>query len=126
MAYTYLIGWSDKNQWYYGVRYAKNANPNELWESYYTSSKHVKAMRKEHGEPDIIQVRRVFNCPLKAREYEAKVLKKLNVHHDDKWLNKGWHLGTISVGHHDEQTRQKISKSLRGKPKNFSPEHRRF
>lgn len=31
--YTYLIGWSSHNKFYYGVRYAKGSNPNELWKS---------------------------------------------------------------------------------------------
>jgi hypothetical protein len=53
--YTYLIGWSSTNKFYYGVRYAKKCNPSELFISYFTSSKHVKSYMKKHGNPDIIQ-----------------------------------------------------------------------
>ncbi len=58
--YTYIIGWSLYNKYYYGVRYAKNCNPNDLWKTYFTSSKYVKEFRNNHGEPDIIQVRKTF------------------------------------------------------------------
>lgn len=88
MAYTYLIGWSDLGKMYYGVRYAANAKPSDLWETYFTSSKHVKAFREEHGEPDVIQVRKVFDNSDKARIWESKFLKKVNVLDNDKFLNK--------------------------------------
>jgi hypothetical protein len=86
--YTYLIGWSTHNVWYYGVRYAKNCKPEELWVTYFTSSKYVKRYREEHGEPDVIQVRKTFSDPVAARTYERKVLVRLNVVSEDKWLNK--------------------------------------
>lgn len=40
--YTYLIGWSKLNWWYYGAEFAKIkkiANPSNLWTTYFTSSK---------------------------------------------------------------------------------------
>lgn len=58
--YTYLIGWTEHNKWYYGVRFAKNCHPNELWKTYFTSSKHVISFRNTFGEPDIINVRKTF------------------------------------------------------------------
>lgn len=36
--YTYLIGWSKHNIWYYGKRTAKNCHPNDFWVTYFTSS----------------------------------------------------------------------------------------
>lgn len=57
--YTYLIGWSEHNLWYYGVRYANSTIPeNDLWVKYFSSSKYVKDIRKEFGEPDVIQIRK--------------------------------------------------------------------
>jgi hypothetical protein len=88
MAYTYLIGWSKHDKFYYGARWAKDCSPDDLWNTYFTSSKHVKAFRKEHGEPDIIQVRTVFNDANKCKLHERKALEKLNVLKSDKWLNK--------------------------------------
>lgn len=88
MAYTYIIGWSNLDKFYYGVRYASNADPSDLWKTYFTSSKHVKEFREKHGEPDLVQVRKVFDDPDKARLWETKFLKKVNVLNNDKFLNK--------------------------------------
>jgi len=88
MTYTYLIGWSLYDKWYYGVRFAKKCDPKELWQTYFTSSKHVKAFRKSYGEPDVIEIRKIFSCQDKAILWENKVLKRLDVIHKDKWLNK--------------------------------------
>jgi hypothetical protein len=86
--YTYLIGWPDHNKWYYGVRYADNCHPSDLWNPYKTSSKAVQAYISLYGDPSIKQIRRVFSCKELARIWENKVLKKLNVVFDNKWLNK--------------------------------------
>jgi hypothetical protein len=86
--YTYLIGWSVHNKYYYGVRFAKNCTPEELWTSYKTSSNHVKNFYLEHGEPDVIQVRKIFSNNEKARQHEHKVLKRMNVINDERFLNQ--------------------------------------
>lgn len=85
--YTYLIGWKHLNKWYYGVRFSKNCNPNDLWKTYFTSSKHVKKFIKENGNPNVIQVRKIFNTPEQAQIFEHKVLKRLKVINNNKWLN---------------------------------------
>ncbi len=88
--YAYLIGWSHHNIWYYGVEYSKkrNAHPNNLWTKYFTSSKYVKEARKVYGEPNITQIRRTFETADAALLWEAKVLKRMNIIQDSKWLNK--------------------------------------
>lgn len=86
--YTYLIGWKKQNKFYYGVRFAKNCHPDDLWTTYFTSSKVVQSFRKEYGEPDIIEIRKTFSCSSKARKWEEKVLKKLKIFETNKWLNK--------------------------------------
>lgn len=131
--YTYLIGWSIHNKWYYGVRFADYnekdmANPKELWVSYFTSSKHVESFRKEYGEPDIIQIRKTFKEKEKARLWEHKVLRRLNVVVREDFLNKSDAISIPSqkgmskpIGHGEkvgnfhrgrkrsEETRKKIS-----------------
>ena len=87
MAYTYLIGWSNLNKYYYGVRFAKDCHPDELWVSYYTSSKHVHYFYEKHGEPDIIQIRKIFDNIQSARLWEHKVLRRMNVVDSHIWLN---------------------------------------
>ena len=77
--YTYLIGWTEHKKYYYGVRFAKNCNPKDLWITYFTSSKYVKEIRQMYGEPDLIQIRKIFENVYSARLWENKVLKRLNV-----------------------------------------------
>ena len=85
--YTYLIGWSKFNKWYYGVRYAIGCTPNDLWVDYKTSSKYVHEFTKLHGDPDIIQIRKTFNNIESARKWEETVLIRMKVIKEDKWLN---------------------------------------
>lgn len=87
--YTYLIGWSKHNQFYYGRRTAKNCHPDEFWVKYFTSSKHVEQFRKDHGEPDIIQIRRTFpDNPDACKIWESKVLERLDAQNHPNFLNK--------------------------------------
>ena len=86
--YTYLIGWSTPKIYYYGVRYAKHCHPSDLWVSYFTSSKLVKDAWAQYGTPDIIEIRRTFNDRAAAVTWEHKVLRRLNVLEETKWLNQ--------------------------------------
>lgn len=86
--FTYLIGWSKENIWYYGARYAKNCDPTDLWVKYYTSSKSVKEYRVLLGEPDVIQIRKTFKSIDKCLDWEFKVLRRLNAIKKHNWLNK--------------------------------------
>lgn len=89
--YCYLIGWSKLDTWYYGVEYANNsqriANPSNLWTTYFTSSKHVRTFIEEHGEPDVVQVRKLFSTREKAQLWECTVLRRLKVREKTNWLN---------------------------------------
>jgi NUMOD3 motif len=86
--YTYLIRWPKLNISYYGVRYAQDCNPSDLWNPYKTSSHHVKEFIKEHGEPTVVQVRKVFANAVLAQEWEHRVLKRMKVVGNGQWLNK--------------------------------------
>lgn len=87
--YTYLIGWKQYNKYYYGVRFGNKCFPeDDLWIKYFTSSKYVKEFRLLHGEPDIIQIRKKFNNYTNAICWEEKVLTRLNVLSNNKWLNQ--------------------------------------
>lgn len=89
--YTYLIGWSKLNRYYYGVEFKNSrvgcAHPNNLWTTYFTSSKTIQYMRSKYGEPDVIKVRKIFNNKHKAINWEREVLKRLKVLDSDKWIN---------------------------------------
>mgnify|MGYP003350767656 CR=1 FL=1 len=84
-----MIGWTKNDVWYYGVRFSKSSFPEELWVSYFTSSKYVKQYRKMYGEPDVIQIRKTFDDKEKARIWEHKVLRRMKVIRDEKWLKIG-------------------------------------
>jgi hypothetical protein len=86
--YTYLIGWPEHNLWYYGVRYAEDCDPSDLWISYFTSSVHVARTRAELGEPTLIAVRRTFSSHFTARSWEARVLRRMKVRLDERFINR--------------------------------------
>jgi hypothetical protein len=97
--YTYLLGWSKLDKWYYGSRTAKKArclyetgcHPDELLKTYYTSSKKVAELIKQHGKPDVVQIRKTFpDAPRKAQIWEGRVLKKLKVGSNPRWINEGY------------------------------------
>lgn len=121
--YTYLIGWSKQNKYYYGVRFAKGCHPSELWVKYKTSSKYVKHFSAEYGDPDIIQIRKTFSCIHKAREWETKVLTRLGVVAREDFLNKSNNKSidpNTNVFYGDDvekqaSIRKKISNGLKGK-----------
>jgi len=94
--YTYLIGWSHLNKWYYGVRtankhlclYESGCHPDEFWKTYFTSSPSVEDYLEIYGNPDVVQIRKTFKTRDEALIWESKVLKRLNVRENDTWLNK--------------------------------------
>jgi hypothetical protein len=87
--YTYLITHIPSGKRYYGVRFAKNCHPNDLWKTYYTSSKTVRKLIKLHGKESFtFQIRKIFNSKDKAVAWERRVLDKLDINSSNKWLNK--------------------------------------
>ena len=86
--YVYLIGWSNHDKWYIGARWAKDCHPDDLFKTYFTSSRHVKAFIQKHGLPDVIKVRKTFDNIQSARLYEEKLLRRLDVIKSDRWINK--------------------------------------
>lgn len=112
LAYTYLIGWSHLDKWYYGVRYSNTTLPeNDLWVKYHTSSKHVKEFRKNNGEPNIIEVRKTFHVKEDAIKWEINVLKRMKILYNEKWLNKN----ICKAVEYTPEVREKISKTHKGK-----------
>lgn len=86
--YTYLIGWSKLDRWYYGVRFADGCRPEELWVKYRTSSKYVKQFARDYGPPDVIEVRKTFSDKKSAYLHEQTVLTRLRVITNPRWLNR--------------------------------------
>lgn len=132
--FTYLIGWTHHDKWYYGVRYGKSADPADLWTTYFTSSKYVRSFIEEFGEPDIIQIRKIFDSSQRARLWESALLKRIKAVQSDKWLNKSAsdgsffataeHLANLAISNRgrtlSEAHRKKLSDAGKGKPKSQS------
>ena len=114
--YTYLIGWTNLNKFYYGVRYKRGCSPSDFWKSYFTSSKIVKKYRELYGEPDIIEIRKTFDCPHKAKLWESKVLTKLDCARQEKWINRNNCDGKFhTIDGLSEETKQKLSQIRKGR-----------
>ena len=124
--YTYFIGWAKQNKYYYGVQYGISCDPGNLWKTYFTSSDSVKDFRSKYGEPDLVEVRKVFENVEDAKAWELKVLQRLKVVLREDFLNQNASPGpppkavgsTLST-----ETKEKISIALKGKKK--SEEHRK-
>lgn len=113
--YTYLIGWTELDKWYYGVRHANTKSPeDDLWKQYFTSSKYVKEFREKFGEPDIVRVDRIFDSKEDAIDYEFNFLRENNAHTESKWLNQSC-FPAIRVSTLTEEHKNKIKKTMREK-----------
>lgn len=86
--YTYLIGWSNLNIYYYGRRTAVNCHPDDLWRTYFTSSPTVWDFVATHGQPDIVKIRKVFSKTTDCAEWENRFLRKINAAKNPMFLNK--------------------------------------
>lgn len=130
--YTYLLTWTTQNKHYYGVRYSKKnkisgydgCHPDDLFVTYFTSSKHVKEFITKFGLPDKVEIRRTFIDSKAAVEWERKVLRRLNVRDKSIWLNRSNGTGRqtpCGIKHPNygkntsDVTKQKISKKLLGR-----------
>lgn len=94
--YTYLIGWSWLDAWYYGRRTAKDCHPDEFWVTYFTSSDYVAEFIQQHGNPDIIRIHKTFLDSdylvrvNKCREQEKRFLRNVDAVIDSRWLNRDY------------------------------------
>lgn len=119
--YTYCVFNKVTKQRYYGVRFAKNSNPQELWKTYFTSSKYVHKLIKQYGIDSFdYRVRKTFINKQSAILWENKVLRRLNVLNKPTWLNRSTNKAIILSADKQIETYKKISKSLRGKKKTES------
>lgn len=85
--YTYLIGWTKFDIWYYGSQYGKKANPENLWKTYWTSSNKVKEFTELYGDPDVIQIRKTFKDVKQCRYFEQQIILRAKLHIRSNFLN---------------------------------------
>ena len=92
--YTYHLFHIPTQKSYYGSRFAKGCNPNDLWIKYFSSSPIIKNLIKEYGKDSfIVKIRKIFKCPIECQKYENKVLRRLGVPYNEKWYNR--HYGHV-------------------------------
>ena len=124
--YTYLIKHIPTGKMYYGVRYAMNCQPSDLWNTYFTSSKKVKTLIEETGKDSFeYEIRKTFSSVDDAREWEHRVLRRMNALGRDDFLNmtNGKSLPP-RYGPHSEETKRKMSKPRTVKFKPASDERK--
>ena len=89
--YTYFVLHIPTGLKYYGSKYGKGANPDTFWKSggYFTSSVKVKNLLNEYGIDSFkAEVRKVFESPDQALNYEYRFLKKVSALDKSEWLNE--------------------------------------
>lgn len=85
--YTYLVVEKTTGKAYYGVRFAEDCDPSDLGKTYFTSCKRLKANFRNNPEEYYFEVRKVFSTPKEAQRWEHKVLRRLDVVNNPKWIN---------------------------------------
>ena len=87
--FAYLLYCIPTDQYYYGCRYGKGVHPVTLWSCYFSSSKIVKSLIDEYGVNSFkFEIRKIFKNGNDAKRWETKVLRRMKVSIDDRWLNQ--------------------------------------
>ena len=76
--YTYFIKSKITGEFYYGVKYSKDANPEMFWKNYFTSSNTVKNLVERDGKDSFeFQIRKIFETREQALNWEQNVIRKI-------------------------------------------------
>ncbi len=115
--FSYYLYHTPTEQHYYGIKYAKNCNPQMLWSTYFSSSAKVAALIQEYSvDSFIFEIRKIFKTGEDALKWEHKVLRRLNAAHREDWLNR--HNGSNKFRPplaHSEKTKETIRRKITGK-----------
>lgn len=115
MAYVYKITFLPTDQYYIGYRGSKNATPDDLLTTYFTSSKVVARLIKEHGADKFAkEILAEFDTGVEAYEYEQQLLREYEVEANTQMLNKRLTSCALDTfKYHTEKTRAQMSESRR-------------
>lgn len=142
--FTYVLEFLPTGQFYYGSRTAKNCSIEDLWTTYFSSSKIVARLIQEHGKDAFkYRVTRTFKTKLDALAWECRFLTRVNARANPKFLNRAngdgkligaeghvrskEHARNLSLANkgvrRSEETRQRMRESakLRDRPRNGNP-----
>jgi len=114
--FTYLLRWTQHDKSYYGVRFCRNCSPTSLWTTYFSSSTYVQQFRAEYGDPDVIEIRKTFTDKHEAMMWEHRVLSRLHVPNNVRWLNKNAGKNPMTVQEHRDKlsaTRIRLGHGIR-------------
>lgn len=76
--YTYRVHHLPSGTWYYGVRYANNCDPSDLFKTYFTSSAKISKLIESDGIGAFkCEIRRKFVSKEDAIRWEHRVLRKV-------------------------------------------------
>lgn len=90
--FTYLVKNKTTGLCYYGVRFGKNVETSSLWSTYFTSSKIVKNLIQQFGKDDFeYEIRKIFDNKEDAIDWESKVLRRLKVLTNSKFINQDYY-----------------------------------
>lgn len=114
--FTYLIRFRATGQMYYGVKFGMKAHPSLLWTKYFTSSREVKKLKKDHGhEVFDVEVRQIFKTAQEAKDWEARFLIRVGAAQHAMFFNKHNQNGRFYVtGPMSEPERAKRRKPRKG------------
>lgn len=120
LPYTYHIFCTTTQQHYYGSRYSRNCSPNDLWTTYFTSSRVVKRLIEQYGPGAFeVEIRRTFQTREQAIDWEFRVLTRLNAANREDWINQHNGKGRVRSGFrdrkHTEESKRKIGQSKIGR-----------
>jgi hypothetical protein len=114
--YTYVLKFKPTGQLYYGVRIKPKSTPkDDLGVHYFSSSKIVKELIKQHGKDSFrYRIHKTFNSIEEAYNCEHHMLTLIK--DKRKWFNRNLGSGlAIASIHKTEEHRKAIGMALRGK-----------
>ena len=76
--FTYRVTHIPTGNWYYGVKYSTGCKPEDLWNTYFTSSFVVRYLIEQTGVDSFsAEIRKIFANKQDAINWELKVLRKV-------------------------------------------------
>lgn len=100
---------------YIGSKTSKNAHPDLLWDTYFTSSNIIKLMIESFGKDDFLyRILKVHNTKYEAQQHEMKLLKRVVNRCDYANIHSGFYFDKTEEDMEEIDRMQKKVASLTG------------